>query len=583
MRAPRLTVSLTLALVLAAALPCAARAATLPGWPTGAVVKSVRFAGAFDLRGVELARVFGVPTGRAPDSLAVAAGVERLVTALQGGGWLAARVDSVGAGARDRDRADLIVWLTPGPRQVIGRVTWEGLERFSPEQAAEIAGLVPGDAFRADRVGAGLTRLVHAYEERAFPAARASVLDLARRGDAVDVMVSVFEGDSVVVESATFEGARITRHSVLEKSMGNVVGLPYNRARLAQARQRLADLGVFTRVGEPQVESTGPGRARVVVPVVEARANTFDGAIGYQGESKTLTGLVDMRLENLGGRARQAGLYWEGRGPGRSEFRVRYAEPLLFGLNLKGEALLSQFIEDTLYTRTRIAGRFTFGVWGGGRAWLGAARERTVLEDGPVERATTTTTEAGFETDRRDDAYVPRRGYAARVSSGTVFKQETLRPSGTSHATQLIARGLVQDNRPVGRAAGARIELEGALRLSNEPVVPAYDLDLVGGAASLRGYREGEFQASRWAVLRLEYGVVTPESARAFAFLDQGTLYRPFLDAAGAPQSETLYRPGYGIGFEAPVSLGRFAVTLGYGKGDGPLDGKIHVRLTSRF
>jgi hemolysin activation/secretion protein len=141
----------------------------------------------------------------------------------------------------------------------------------------------------------------------------------------------------------------------------------------------------------------------------------------------------------------------------------------------------------------------------------------------------------------------------------------------------------MQDNLPVGKATGARIELEGALRLSNEPVVPTYDLDLIGGAATLRGYREAEFQVSRWAVLRLEYGVVTTETARAFTFLDQGVLYRPFLDEAGAAQSETLYRPGYGIGFEAPVSLGRFAVTLGYGQGDGPLDGKIHVRLTSRF
>ncbi|MEP7029184.1 MAG: BamA/TamA family outer membrane protein, partial [Candidatus Eisenbacteria bacterium] len=206
-----------------------------------------------------------------------------------------------------------------------------------------------------------------------------------------------------------------------------------------------------------------------------------------------------------------------------------------------------------------------------------------VLENGPVERASTTTTEAGFEVDRRDDALRARRGYAARFSSGTVFKRETQRPTGSSRATQLIARGLVQGNRSLGRASGARVELEGALRLSNEPVVPAYDLDLVGGAASLRGYREGEFRASRWAVMRLEYGVWTPESARAFAFVDQGALYRPFLDEAGRPTSATLYRPGYGIGFEAPIAFGRLAVSLGYGRGDGPLDGKLHVRLTSRF
>jgi outer membrane protein assembly factor BamA len=217
--------------------------------------------------------------------------------------------------------------------------------------------------------------------------------------------------------------------------------------------------------------------------------------------------------------------------------------------------------------------------------FLTAARDRTVLETGPVEHATATTTEAGFELDRRDNPFVPRRGTAFRLSSGTVFKTETLRPdgSGSSKATQLVAHALGQASRPTGASAGARAELEGGLRLSNEPVVPVYDLDFVGGATTLRGYREGEFQVARWAVARLEYGVFTAESGRVFAFLDQGVLDRPFLGEAGEAQNTTLYRAGYGIGIEAPLTLGRLGLTLGYGKGDGPLDGKLHVRLTSRF
>jgi outer membrane protein assembly factor BamA len=329
----------------------------------------------------------------------------------------------------------------------------------------------------------------------------------------------------------------------------------------------------------------GEGGAKVIVPVEEARANACDGAVGYQGDTKTLTGLADVRLENLGGSARQGELFWEGRGQGRSEFRVRYAEPLLFGLNLKGEVLLSQFNEDTTYARTRIAGRFTFGIGGGGRVFLTAARDRTVLETGPVEHASATTTEAGFELDRRDNPFLPRKGTAFRLSSGTVFKVETLRPdgSGTNKATQVVLHAFGQANRAVRTSAGARSELEGGLRLSNEAVVPVYDLDFVGGATSLRGYREGEFQVARWAVLRLEYGVFTAESGRVFAFVDQGVLDRPFLDEAGDAQNTTLYRAGYGVGIEAPLAIGRLGLTLGYGKGDGPLDGKLHVRLTSRF
>jgi outer membrane protein assembly factor BamA len=200
------------------------------------------------------------------------------------------------------------------------------------------------------------------------------VVDFARRGAEVDLDVRVFESDSILVRALEFEGATVTKRSVMEKSMGNLVGLPYNRARLAQSRQRLADLGVFTSVGEPRVEPFGAGGARVIVPVTEAQANSFDGAVGYQGDTKTLTGLADVRLDNLGGRARQGQLYWQGRRQGPLEFRVRYAEPLLFGLNLKGESS-SPSSTRTRRTHARgIAGRFTFGIGGGGTRVRGRRR-----------------------------------------------------------------------------------------------------------------------------------------------------------------------------------------------------------------
>jgi outer membrane protein insertion porin family len=588
----RLVAPLALGTGLACALALLAAfrgagAAALPGWPAGALVRTARVHGAPRERPEDLARALNLPGGGVPDSAAVAQGLARLVTAFERGGYLEARVDSVGAEAARVEgavtRADLAVWVTPGVRARFWGVRWDGLTRLDVDEANARARLVPGAPFDPLAVSQGLARVVTAYEDRGFPAARASVVDLERHGDSLAVVVRVFEGDSTIVREVAFPGAVLTRAFVLQKSVGNVVGLPYNRARLAAARQRLLDLGIFTRVDEPVAALVGPGAARVRWPVEEAQANAFDGAVGYEGQTKSLTGLFDVHLLNLGGRARQAGLHWEGRGKGRSQFEVRYAEPLLFGLDLKGELQLTQLLEDTLYTRTSWQARFTFGAWGGGRFWVGGARDRTVLPDGPTQRASTTTTEAGFELDRRDDRLAPRRGAWARVSSGTVFKRETLRPEGSDKATQLVAHALGQWNRAVGRAAGFRLESEGALRLSNEPAIPLYDQDLVGGATTLRGYREGQFRASRWVVTRVEYGVFTVDRGRAFAFVDDGVLYRPFLDSLGVARHETLNRPGYGVGFEAPMTLGRLALTLAYGKGDGPLDGKIHVRLSSRF
>jgi hypothetical protein len=368
------------------------------------------------------------------------------------------------------------------------------------------------------------------------------------------------------------------------------VGVPYDPARVRQARQRLADLGVFARVDEPTLEALGGGRARLSFPVTEAATNQFDGALGFQSASTAgggagggLTGRFDLVLGSLGGTARQAAIRFDGRGGGVTEFRLRYAEPQTFGLAMRTELGLDQLVEDTLYTRTRGALRLSSAAWAGARLWLAFARERTVLAEGTVERATAGTFEAGIEADRRDDSLVPRSGYRMALATGTAFKREVLRPDGGRRATQLTASLRSEAHRRVGATSGARLDVDAAMRLSNEPVVPFYDLDAVGGARQLRGYREGEFRASRWAVGRAEFGVFPAAGGRAFAFVDQGVLYRPFLDADGVPSSETLLRTGYGVGLEAPSGLGLIALSLGWGQGDGPLDGKLHVRIVNRF
>jgi outer membrane protein assembly factor BamA len=584
------------AVLAAFTLATRASAAPPPGWPAGVRVERVRVLGL--ARGAEddAVRALALPTGREADSAAVVSAGTRLVAALESDGFLEARLDSVVAGPVRGDgpdrHAELVIHVAPGPRATLARVTWEGLVRLTPAEAGALSGLVPGAPFRPGALPASLARVLDAYEERARPAARLFVVDLGRVGGGVALALRAIEGDSVVVAETAFPGAVSTRRSVLEKSVQAAVGVPYDRARVRDARQRLADLGVFARVDEPTLEVLDGGRARLSFPLIEGSANAFDGALGFQGAGAAgggvgqrgrITGLFDLVLGNLGGTARQAAVRFEGRGGGVNEFRLRYAEPMLLGLALRGEVALDQLVEDTLYTRTRGAARFTFSAWSGVRAWLSVAGERTVLEEGPVERATASATEAGIEADRRDDALRPRRGWRAAFATGTAFKRERLRPEDSRRATQVTAWLRSEGHRRIGASTGLRLHLDGALRLSNEPVVPFYDLDPVGGALSLRGYREGQFRASRWAVARTEFGVFPAAAGRAYAFVDQGVLYRPFLDPGGRPVSRTDYHLGGGLGIEAPSGLGLVSLSLGWGRGDGPLDGKLHVRLINRF
>ena len=581
-------------------IPTAARASAFPGWPEGARIERVRVEGAARVLGTgEARRLLAVAQGERPDSAAIAQGLERLVGALEAKGWLTAQIDSLrpeapltAPGGRV-ERADLAVYVSPGPRYEFGRVSLVGVETLDSARARSVLDVAAGQPFEARRLEAGIERLLDAYGERSRPLASVTVLGLERRGTRVDVELRVLEGDSLRVAEVVYEGARSTRRALLEKSVGNLVGLPYNRARLAAARERLLDLGVFRRVDEPILEPLEGGSGRVVWRVEEAQANSIDGAVGYQGDRDRVTGLVDLELGNLAGTARQVALRWEGRGEGLAEFRFRYAEPLLFGRPLRAEVDLQQTLEDTIYTRSRFSGRLVFAGWSGARIWIGGGLERTVLEEGPTERATSGATEAGIALDRLDDPLAPRRGVRAALTTATRFKREVFRPEGERRSRQAHLGLEAEAHRGLTSSTGLGLAVEGALKLSSDPVLPLYDLDPVGGALQLRGYREAEFRASRWAVARLEYSAFLGSGSRAYAFLDQGVLYRrldpALVDSTGGAlepageRSSTLYRPGYGVGLEAGTAAGQIGVSIGYGQGDGPLDGKLHVRLRRRF
>jgi hypothetical protein len=255
---------------------------------------------------------------------------------------------------------------------------------------------------------------------------------------------------------------------------------------------------------------------------------------------------------------------------------VRYVEPLLFGLNLKAEVFLMQHLEDTRWhahapRHAPVVRRVVE------RAVLAGAPERSHgARRRAGRRSNATTAEAGFDADRAAAASSPGR-VSCRGDDEHVFKRITERPEGSSKATQLLGRAVLGQP-ATGSSAGAKI---GSRRAPPDQRSDRARCDLDrgrrGDAARLS---RGEFRSragrSRARVRRLP-------TARGVVCVVDGVLYRPFLDSLGVPQSETLYRIGYGVGIEAPVSVGRLALTLGYGQGDGPLDGKIHLRLTSRF
>jgi hemolysin activation/secretion protein len=115
-----------------------------------------------------------------------------------------------------------------------------------------------------------------------------------------------------------------------------------------------------------------------------------------------------------------------------------------------------------------------------------------------------------------------------------------------------------------------------------EDSIPRWDLIAVGGANSLRGYREEQFLTPAAWVVQGEWRWLQGEMGSAlYLFADAGFISSPegrsFEDTFGE------FLLGTGVGVRQASKLGILGVEYGVAKGESPLDGRVHLRIDAVF
>jgi outer membrane protein insertion porin family len=138
---------------------------------------------------------------------------------------------------------------------------------------------------------------------------------------------------------------------------------------------------------------------------------------------------------------------------------------------------------------------------------------------------------------------------------------------------QLLGRRWVSYFR--GRGVGIRTQ---------EEIVPYYELFPLGGATSLRGYREEQFRGAHVELVQFEQRYLLGTDGSRFAgFVDVGHVSTRGTVLAVPGQPDHFFQVGYGAGLRLGTRVGLIGVDYALGEGDSPLAGKVHVQLESAF
>lgn len=480
-------------------------------------------------------------------------------------------------------------------RARIGSARATGVRARTEADVLAFLELDRGAAFEPKRLARNIESLLASYDDSGFPFAQVWIdslgLDPVRRE--VNASITVVEGEARQIAGVVVEGLQKTRPALAARIAGIEEGTPYRAQVLEDAYLRMVGSGVFTDVAFPTVRISADGRGVDAVLTVDEpkRSHTFAAALGYASgdatQERVLSGLARLELNNIGGTLKDFGASWNNDGAGRSQTRVAYRDRLFLGRRLAVGAALQQVGQDTVYTWQSAGLDVERGV---GRVFgmltsvsLGIAGDRNVYSTGDLVRSTRLRGRAGASALAGSE----RRAAFARVGLSATLAEKDLSyregATGPADVSQWIYDARLELLVPAFWSLYYSLDALGETIESDEAVVPLPEQFYVGGARTVRGYREDQFHGTRVAYARNELRLGRTPREGFYVFIDAGYVLQPTTAADGTPAQDGIGLAGYGFGVRSASPLGRIDLSFAVSGEISLEQTKVHVLLEQNF
>jgi outer membrane protein assembly factor BamA len=500
----------------------------------------------------------------------------------------------------DTSRAVLVV--DPGPRFAVALLEVKGEDFTDKERLLDLWLPHPGDPFSGESLQNGIARVLEGVGEAGYPFARwvTSAVSLDTMKAEVSLEATLLPGRQSYLGPITSDLPVGRPRQFLARASGLRPGEMFRESDLQRAVDKLVARDLYTQVGKPRVyPTTQVDTVGIHFPIIPRRkVNSLQVVLGLsrrQEESPSrLSGEVSLRLPNMAGSGRNLGLQWRDDGNGKSRFGFDFLEPLAFGTPLDMQWELDSEVQEEAFTRFRLENRWQLPVvalWG---VELGVGWDRSTYPTGILESSSRT---------RARGAFLHRRGDRTRSGWSGSFALETAWRSGRVRSEE--DEGLIAGPQ-LGESLTQRIyevDVAGEVWLSRnwsvagrasfreldsqEEIVPLGEQFRFGGAASVRGYREDEFNGSEAAWGGLELRVGAPLGSRLYTFYDVGYFGFSTREIMLSGQERVVRKKGwprgYGLGLLARTPGGDISLAIGF---PGTVDfdvAKLHVTLLESF
>ena len=482
----------------------------------------------------------------------------------------------------------------------------KGNSKMSKEQITKVFDMATGKILNIRQVNTRVQRLEADYNQQGYILAR--VTDLKMRPDGI-LEIHVNEG---IIEGFKVKGNVKTKDKVILREIRMKKGDPFNAKIARRSMQRIYNLGYFEDVNMKLNPGREPNAVEMEVTVVEGNTGTFGIGAGYS-DADGFIGMISLGDKNFRGTGDSINLRWEfgGNEHNNRNYELSYTKPWIdqketsatftiydmtneyadynrdadeiarYDKQRRGQEITlsrktdNEFISNyiTLKNRNDTYKGVASGYESDTQYYESSYDSKTTGDEGKTAAdrqnenfGVTRSITLSRVFDSRDNIYDPHEGKRNSYS----VEQSGL--GGDFTFTKFAV-----DYRYYYRQHGENViamELGAGYANGDMPLSQRFSM---GGADTLRGYKDDQFRGNSMLRGTVEYRIPIVKKVQGVLFVDSGYAWDKRYDEKNFDLG--LIKVGYGIGMRISSPLG--PIKLDYGRGSN--GGRFHFSFGGQF
>ena len=425
---------------------------------------------------------------------------------------------------RSGENLDVVFSISEGRQYRFGGITFTGITLLSENQLNNMFTLLAGDIFQLKLVEEGLNKLEDYYFNHGKPYAEITEERIVR-DSLVYFDINVVENETVYIHTIEYSGLREVKRFIVGREIIIKAGDIYSRSNIEKSQRNIYSTGLFDFVGmELRALDSTRSRANLIVKVVEKKSKWVGVrfGVGYEQEI-VFGGTFDFTLEfghrNLFGTARS--IYFNAipsfsydfdqkriTNP-KNQFSFNYVEPWIGYTRTPGIFKISFIQARPLYAANYDYFSSSFSIQHEfENTWkisgvLGYSRVQILAGDSLDNEFYQLTKGQDFiysissrlTKDKRDNYLNPSTGFLTELEVKFAYVKTRDNPNikdPNNIFIKMVGEWSRYQSFPLQRKwiLASRLKLGNIFLINPESTVPVSDRLYLGGASTVRGFRE---------------------------------------------------------------------------------------------